>query len=67
MCEYSFYVKQKLKIQQQPSEYRTPEYQTVWVSGIQMVKSCDMADHSDTQDFGLLTGFFCLYFQATIL
>ena len=39
---------------QQPSEYRTPEYQihlytgqrTVWVSGIQMVKSHDLADHT---------------------
>ena len=23
----------------------TPEYQSLWVSGIQMVNSCDLADH----------------------
>ena len=45
------------------SEYLTPDYWTVWVSGIQMVKSCDLADHSKTGHFGPKTGFFSPVFR----
>ena len=43
---------------QQPSEYQTPEYRTLWVSGIQMLKAHDLAELSNTGRFGPLTGFF---------
>ena len=51
---------------QLPSESRTPEYWIVWVSGIQMVKSHDLADHSNTKHFGPWTGFFQSGFQTII-
>ena len=35
---------------------------TVCLSGIQMVKGCDLADHSDTGHFGPITGFFSPFF-----
>ena len=40
------------------SEYPTPDYQTVWVSGIQMVKSRNLEDHLNTGHFGPETDFF---------
>ena len=39
------------------------EYQTVKVSGIQMVRSCDLVDHSNTGHFGPLMGFFSVRFS----
>ena len=42
------------------------EYQTVWVPGIQMNKSRDLADHSNYGHFGPSTGFFQSGFQITI-
>ena len=42
------------------------EYRTVWLSDIQMVKSRDLADHSNTGHFGPWTGFFQYGFQTTI-
>ena len=39
------------------------EYRTVWVSGILIVKSCDLVEHSNSGHFGLFTGFFSSVFR----
>ena len=48
------------------SNHLNTEYQTVWVSSIQMVKSCDLADHLKMEHFGQYTGFFQSGFQTAI-
>ena len=40
------------------------EYRTVWVCGIQMVNSHDLADYLNTGHFGPQAGFFSLVFRS---
>ena len=56
LCSFELFRRNQLVIKyypvQQPSEYPTPEYRTVWWSSPQLLKSHDLANHSNIGHIG---------------